>query len=734
LLTAMLAACKGPAGQDGTNGTNGTNGVDGLDGANGTNGTNGTDGTDGTNGTTGTNGADGRDGRSGDGPWGVNLEILSVDGASGADGQFEPGDVPVVTYTLTDDNGTPYDTTDMTGIRFQIAGPNTDYQIVVNYADLDVVSNSVWNSADQTWTYTYETPIPDVYQATTYDTPDIGEDRGDLSGLPLVDGTYRLAGMAYKRFYRQDGTSYYDASNTTWDFLEGAATALSSHQVVLQENCQACHGDAGVLAHGGSRYDVTVCVTCHVAGLEDRYSNTDSSVTPMTTFEFKSMIHKIHMGDELADGYMIAVQATDPAGEGYPDYNLENLAEGIAFPRWPMGPATCAACHDGAPEADNIFSAPSRTACGACHDTVNFETGENHSGGVQTSDANCSICHLASSIQTYHEDPRTDTTITSGLNVAIVSVTGGSGPDGQLEVGDTPTVAFTLTDDDGNAISTADLGSATVVLSGPVDHMQWIYESSSGSVVSNATWDSGLSAWTFTLTSAIPDVFPAQKNDTSDIGYAQGDWNGLPLVSGTYRIGVMAYTNVVDTKDVTWRDGQSSTMDVLFGEDTERTTHDAVFDANCQQCHGTLEFHGKSREGLSYCLQCHTDGAEDRNSSTDPSSTPGTSIAFRSMIHKIHNGSNLTKTFDVVGYSGTSNFNDIVFPRFDGGTKDCLACHEGSDLWQTPQTVACTSCHDADDVAAHAAIMTDETYGESCNVCHGPGTDFAVETVHDWLR
>ena len=74
----------------------------------------------------------------------------------------------------------------------------------------------------------------------------------------------------------------------------------------------------------------------------------------------------------------------------------------------------------------------------------------------------------------------------------------------------------------------------------------------------------------------------------------------------------------------------------------------------------------------------------------------------------------------------------MVFPRFDGGTSQCEACHAGSDAWVEPSGLICTSCHDSQSTAAHASIMTDPVFGESCDVCHGAGTQFGVEVVHQW--
>ena len=745
-LLALSGACSGSAGKngasgtdglDGTNGTNGTNGVDGAVGADGTDGSSGTDGTDGTNGTDGTDGVvgvDGRDGHRGEGPWGVNLSVVDIAGGTGPDGQFLVGDFPVVTFTVTDDDGLEYDLSELTGMYFNLSGPTSHYQIAIYYSDLSSVSTDAVYDYDGTWTYTFSEAIPATFHAPPNDTTDLGYDDGDWGGEAITDGTYTVAGWAYIRQYRQDGTSYYESDNIANDVLVGTATAYETREVVLAENCATCHGDE-FYAHGGSRRDLGVCLTCHVAGGEDRYSSTDATVTPSTTIGLTTMIHKIHNGSTLTDGLEIAGYPSDSTAEGYPDYNLVDFSD-VTFPRWPMEAATCDACHGDAVDGD-VETRPTRQACGACHDTVDFATGDNHDGGVRTDDSLCFVCHTATAIEGYHADPRDSTSITSGMNVDVVGVTGGSGGGGNFQVGDFITVEFALTHDDGTAATISELSSSTAVFSGPTDHFQWILESASGNVVSASVYDSTAGTYSYTFASAIPATYSAQKNDTTDLGYDKGDWYGEALVDGTYRVGLMAYENVTDSDGTTWRDNTSDTVDFLFGSATTVEGRDVVAEDNCLACHGKLEFHGDSRAGLDYCLMCHTAGGEDKYSATDATTTPGVTIEFKVMIHKIHAGDLLTETYDINGYGtpySTTNFNEISFPRQDGGVMACAACHEGSDAWKDPSTAPCTSCHDTEDAAAHAAIMTDETYGESCDVCHGEGADFAVEQMHDWLR
>jgi OmcA/MtrC family decaheme c-type cytochrome len=116
-----------------------------------------------------------------------------------------------------------------------------------------------------------------------------------------------------------------------------------------------------------------------------------------------NMIHKIHMGTHLVK-------------QGY-NYNNDDLGlfNEVRFPR---DVRNCTTCHDGSATAkhktaqgDNWKMVPSRLACGACHDGIDFATGKGitladkaagvtdvangsgHTGGGWTDDSTCYLCH-----------------------------------------------------------------------------------------------------------------------------------------------------------------------------------------------------------------------------------------------------------------------------------------------------------------------------------------------------
>jgi OmcA/MtrC family decaheme c-type cytochrome len=117
------------------------------------------------------------------------------------------------------------------------------------------------------------------------------------------------------------------------------------------------------------------------------------------------------------------------------------------------------------------------------------------------------------------------------------------------------------------------------------------------------------------------------------------------------------------------------------------------------------------------------------------------------MIHKIHTGSDLTTDFTVMGHNkSVNNYNDVGYV---GDRRDCAACHVNNSqnlpladttVAQTsprdyltnmqPTAGACLSCHTTKAAAAHAAVNTSPTLGESCAACHGPNSEASVANVH----
>jgi OmcA/MtrC family decaheme c-type cytochrome len=200
--------------------------------------------------------------------------------------------------------------------------------------------------------------------------------------------------------------------NVVKDFVPSTgADVTGQNEKVDASACLECHtqfrataGAPGELGsgefHGGVRYDVRTCASCHNdqkrfaasgAGADFPAIAADGTWTGNLTVlnneafvNFPVFIHKIHMGEDL--------KMTGGTYTGFPaPYEVT----------YPQDVRNCVKCHRSpAPLADNWKTQPSRRACGACHDDVSFvnppPNGRRlHTGGAFPSDASCLLCHVA---------------------------------------------------------------------------------------------------------------------------------------------------------------------------------------------------------------------------------------------------------------------------------------------------------------------------------------------------
>jgi OmcA/MtrC family decaheme c-type cytochrome len=179
------------------------------------------------------------------------------------------------------------------------------------------------------------------------------------------------------------------ATADAWlDFVPDGSAAPASHRDVIRtEACQGCHGET-FAGHGGDRLHVEICATCHVPGSNDAQGG--------ESLDLKQMIHKIHMGGELATVAGPDGNAWATADNGsYALFGYGNSKHEWWKVEFPAVIENCTKCHDGAgADADRWETRPSREACESCHDTLDLESaGTDHPAGQQLDDDNCSTCH-----------------------------------------------------------------------------------------------------------------------------------------------------------------------------------------------------------------------------------------------------------------------------------------------------------------------------------------------------
>jgi OmcA/MtrC family decaheme c-type cytochrome len=462
----------------------------------------------------------------GDPPPGVHATIVSLGGASGAGGSFQVGDHVRVTFTLTKDNGDSWMLSEMTTARMLVSGPSFNYQRVLPQVS-DVGTASVDNG-DGTFTYTFADPIPATYAPPYNDSPSFGPADGELTGQPLLDGTYTV-GAYFAWTYTVEDATYRDVGNVENDFLFGGASTIDPREVVKQENCNQCHQK--LQAHGGIRQDARLCVLCHTAGAEDKNDPGTLGGSPGVSIDFRVMIHRIHNGSHLPS---VLGVATNPDGSrnysATPEpYEIVGFQDSISdfsdvnFPVWPnaqvamprdqgyaalpasakaqedairTGVATCATCHGdpdgGGPltppaQGDLYKSQPSRQACGSCHDDIAWGgpyTSNGQTMPAQANNSNCVLCHVPSgnslAIEDAHRHPLSDPSFNAGVNVDVTSIAeaGTNNGNGSIDAGEKMAVTFRIHDDGGTDIDPSTLASISAVVSGPTSNYNIVLNTS----------------------------------------------------------------------------------------------------------------------------------------------------------------------------------------------------------------------------------------------------------------
>ena len=208
--------------------------------------------------------------------------------------------------------------------------------------------------------YTYKAQAPAGFDATATTTVAVDGNR-DLTSFGL-------------------GTNY---AGTTFNFVPNGATVTVTRDVIRTQSCNTCHDQLAF--HGGYAHGMEMCVLCH------QPQNVDP--TTGNTLDLKVMAHKIHMGAQLPS---VVGTSTTP-GVPYQIAGYMNFISDFSTVVDPANPQRCEVCHDqttGAAQATAFMTKPTRAACGACHDDVNFATGANHPGGFQMDDNECANCHM----------------------------------------------------------------------------------------------------------------------------------------------------------------------------------------------------------------------------------------------------------------------------------------------------------------------------------------------------
>ncbi|HEY5622419.1 MAG TPA: OmcA/MtrC family decaheme c-type cytochrome [Gammaproteobacteria bacterium] len=675
----------------------------------------------------------------------INVEVTGVDVPAG-------GGAPVVSLRLMNDLGQALTGLPAGNIRFVVSqltpgsnGGSSEWQSYVTRSSAGIpnaqatteaaTAGTYVDNGDGTYRYTFAMALTDYSAGPAFD----------------ATKTHRL-GVEIRTSSDGFFPENIPANNAPFDFVPGGGSPMFTRLIVDSNTCNACHDRLEL--HGEARFDVEYCVQCHNPYSID--GDTGNSV------DMKEMIHKIHYGENLANGYQII-------GFGGTLHDFSDVA-------YPQDIRNCQACHEesdqNTPQASNWRLVSNRAACGSCHDDIDWANAGHPVGLTFIDDTQCIDCHGPDAtvnngevqVARAHEIPVREAAKAFAFEVVSASDTGpGEMPAVTIRVtdptnGDQPydifdpagpfsdstarlraRIAWT-TDEFGNVDPNDELARDPVA-GAPFQPLEI-------DLLTGPTTDNTDGTFTATATSAIPTTAAGSGSAILE-GRALLDADGD---GGLDRIPIDAARLTFAITDTVPRD-RRSVVDV----------------ARCNDCHDRLSDHGSARtNNTELCTTCHNPNATDIDervgTCVDTFGADDVPIDFKRMIHRIHSSGQ-----DEYGGVFEVDCGDVFQVNYPGRLNDCEGCHlEGTyypvdpaevlattvdagadrstlldDVAISPNAAVCSSCHTsalavehmrqngADFEAAKAADGTLISAGvETCALCHGPGRSADVKEVH----
>ena len=725
LASALLFACDGSTGPAGPAGP---------PGAAGPPGTPGTPGTPGSAGAISWTAADK-----------INVDVQSLTVPAG-------GGAPTVTISLTDDVGFGLKDMPASALRFTLAqlspgtgGSSSEWQSYITrdsggiadaQADAEgATSGTFTDNGDGTYTYTFSQALTAYPAGPVFDAA-----KTHRLGLEIRGGA--------------------PANNAPYDFVPAGGAPIDTRLIVNNATCNACHDNLGF--HGEARFDIEYCVTCH-----NPYSiDGDTAAEPWGgTVDMKQMVHKIHYGENLSNGYFVI--------------GFRNTLHDYSDIVFPQDVRNCTTCHQESdttiPQASNWRQVQNRDSCGSCHDWIDWDGSENdpnqlHFGGlVFLDDMDCVTCHGENStlnggawrVTEVHRQPNIEAQ--SAFEFEIVDIL-------DTNVGDFTTVHY--------RVNNPDTGVPWDLLNDP----EWTTCGPSRLVVGVA-WDTAdyhnngaATPGLPTSTSAIPCSGGTPQEVAGQTGvYSVTMPTAIPANAGGSLAVTMDGHSAVDIDGVLEQIAVTNVVSYApIGTNPLVTRRNAVAIEKCDDCHNQLSMHGNNRtDNIEVCVTCHAPNVTDINRRAGQCATDfGTddnTVDMKVMIHALHAFDYTGEAYEACGFAfpsgGTPHTFDFVYP---GKLNNCEGCHveDGfypvdpaavlgttvdandpatptDDVVVSPNSAVCSSCH-VSSLAANHMIQNGGDFNatkdadsnlvssgvETCQLCHGPGSSADVAVMH----
>ena len=542
------------------------------------------------------------------------------------------------------------------------------------------------------------------------------------------------------------------ANNAPYDFVPAGGSPTFTRLIVNTATCNACHDELAF--HGEARFDVEYCVTCH-----NPYSiDPDTAAEPWGgTVDMKQMIHKIHYGENLTNGYWIFGY-----GGNIHDYSDIKFTQDVR---------NCTTCHQEndatVPQASNWKLVQNRATCGSCHDDIDFAAGD-HIGGIND-DSACAACHGEDAtvdggiwrVSVVHQIP--EAIAAEAFKYEVVSVT-------NTAAGQAPTVRLRVIDptngdapyDINDPAGPFQIGRASL----RVD-IAWNNDNF-GNVDPND--DLGRPADSGAPFAPIVINFTSGATNVGNNVFEKTAPAAIPTGitgSGTVFIEGRPNVDLGDGPESVAVAGVGMSFAITDSAPVDRRVINDI--AKCNDCHKTLALHGDNRVGnTELCATCHNPNATDINRRVAGSECDielgleDVSIDLKRMVHRIHAGN-----VGVCGYQNSAHdYTGVVYP---GKLNNCEGCHLAGTYYPvdptkvlgttvdagtdrsilsddtviSPNSAICSSCHTSDLARNHMEqnggdfnAKKDETGAlissgnETCQLCHGPGASADVGVVH----
>ena len=607
------------------------------------------------------------------------------------------------------------------------------------------------------------------------------------TGTNNSDGTNTPTGLP---------TTYFkNPMNLVFDFtidpVTGKAKALTANDlqrvIVKSEKCFECHGKFAHF-HGGVRQDTRFCVTCHTD--QRRIGQTASTEVngtftgPIATSgslagqvvtyivddraigNFPNYIHKIHMGHRLTK------QGYNFAGVKFNEVGL------------PQDVRDCRKCHEAStspsgsdwmqhatPQGDNWKTKPSRLVCGACHDGIDFATGNGttvegattgHAGGPQADDSRCALCHEPGfiDIDLYHttdnatpKNPNVpegavnfiyeissvtvDSTSTAGVNKPVVKFRIKSYTGSYSEAAVAAATPVTLNTPGGTTLLDGFTGGPSFVVGwgalqdGKTTAVDY-NNTGSGNTSPQGVSVSLLNVWNGTqgvLTG--PDgsgYYTATLTGTANAGT-------FPAGAGLRTVALQSYFTQVSPAVARHA---ISVVGYVSGE----TRREVVDMNNCAKCHEWLELHGGSRvKDIRVCIICHNPNLSSSGRGADVglinAFNAGPVGASLATVAKQDGTGNYTGTVSQAAYDAAQvlvpalGTNTLLYPEAGMHFKNLIHSIHSANFREENSAPAFKFVRDRSTSGIYYYDFSEVTFPgvlNNCETCHKPGT-YAVEAI-----